>query len=312
MKRGLAFHGEAGLVTWEIEGWDSAANEGRGALTMGCLLPTTHLKIRRTYALKGPVLAIRERISNLCGFERAFGRAQHVTIGEQFLLRTGPSGAGSPCCSFRASCDRGVTWPHEEDAAGALNSQWAVGAEFAYPDVPRRDGGVDAWGAFPRPSAGGRNLDLCTLRCRTDDDWGWFVAERAGAGANASHGSGSEGGGGGASGGMSLACAWPRKAFPWLMTWEENRARRGKPWRGPCGEGTLCRGLELSSYAFATSRRENVARGTLLGQPCFEWLDADETKDDTFFLALQPTAAAGAEAEVPGGQLTGVQLCGLN
>ena len=44
---------------------------------------------------------------------------------------------------------------------------------------------------------------------------------------------------------------------------------------------------QVSSYAFATSKRDNVARGTLLDTPCFEWLDAHETKDTTFFLTLQ-------------------------
>jgi hypothetical protein len=40
----------------------------------------------------------------------------------------------------------------------------------------------------------------------------------------------------------------------------------------------VCRGLEFSSYAFPTSRRENVGLGTLLDTPAFQWLDANETR----------------------------------
>jgi hypothetical protein len=74
---------------------------------------------------------------------------------------------------------------------------------------------------------------------------------------------------------VALGYRWERATFPWLMTWEENRARQQAPWNGR----TLVRGLEFGSYAFATSRRANVERGTLLGQPCFEWLDAYEVSE---------------------------------
>lgn len=58
------------------------------------------------------------------------------------------------------------------------------------------------------------------------------------------------------------------------MTWEENCAREQAPWSGR----TLVRGLEFSSYAFATTRRHNVFVNKLFGQPCFEWLDAGQVK----------------------------------
>ena len=90
-----------------------------------------------------------------------------------------------------------------------------------------------------------------------------------------------------------------RAAFPWLMTWEENRSRKNAPWLGR----TLCRGLEISSYAFATSRRENVERGRLLDTPTFEWLDANETKVSTWYMSLQMQAEPGSA--------TGAELCAL-
>ena len=82
------------------------------------------------------------------------------------------------------------------------------------------------------------------------------------------------------------------------MTWEENRARSHKPW----SSRTLCRGLEVSSYAFATSRRDNVERGKLLDTPCYEWLDAHEVKTATLRYTLRA---------VEGPPRSALSLCGL-
>ena len=40
-------------------------------------------------------------------------------------------------CSFRASCDKGMTWPDAaHDADGSLGARWAPATEFAYPHMP--------------------------------------------------------------------------------------------------------------------------------------------------------------------------------
>lgn len=49
------------------------------------------------------------------------------------------------------------------------------------------------------------------------------------------------------------------------MTWEENNARQQGPWNGR----TLCRGLEIGSYALAKGRRWNVEQGKLFDTACF-------------------------------------------
>ena len=341
---GLCFHGEAGLVSWEVESYDRA----RGALTLTAELRRSMLRVSRTYTLEGPTLCFEERITNLCGFERVLGRAQHVTIGDRFLLRDpaaadvpadepaddpkakarafrdpldeaaeakaaarafrdplaeeeakraartfrdplaaggGASDARVPCCAFTASCDEGMTWPEEHDPTKAHGSKWAVGERFSYPRVPRKDGATDDWRRFPREGSS-HSSDLCTLRVDPADKHGWFVAERSRADGGPR---------------LAFACAWERETFPWLMTWEEHRARAHRPWNSR----TTCRGLEVSSYAFATSRRDNVERGRLLDTPCFEWLDANETKATTFRLSLQRTDGKTAD------EMRGTALCGL-
>ena len=289
MAAGLAFHGEAGLSTWEVESWSN------GSLVLSTDLRKTQLRIRRTFRLSGHVVIIHEEMTNLCSFERALGRCQHVTLGKEFLVGDGDVLARPVACRFEAGCDKGHTWPEDMDPTGALKSQWEPNVAFDYPNIPlRAKPGSDHaheqaappaseadWGQFPR--WGWKNSDLCTLRVTPTNEHGWFSARRR-------RGDKTEDA-------MTFACAWERKAFPWLMTWEENCARQEAPWNGR----TLCRGLEISSYAFATGRRENVERGKLLDTPTFEWLDADETKATTWYMSLQGGTPSG----------TGAALCGL-
>lgn len=262
---GLCFHGEAGLVQWEVTSVDDSS------VTLAAHLRHTCLDISRTYTLNGHTCEVEEQITNLCGFERAMGRSQHVTLGNEFL-------AGG--VKFRANCTKGLTWP---DAELPPSSQWATGEEFQYPNVPRKDGeGFDDWRIYPRHA---QNSDLLTMCVDPEDSHGWFVAERGGSDGLPT---------------LALAYAWERDAFPWLMTWEENYGRDHAPW----SSGTLCRGLEFGSYALAMSRRWCVETGTLFDIPTFEWLDAYETKTTTFRLSIQ--AIADSDAELAGTTLTGL------
>ena len=288
---GLAFHGEAGLTTWEVEEWSAST----GALVLSAHLRRSQLMIKRTFSLRGPVVAIKEELTNLCAFERAMGRCQHVTIGEDFIIgkEDGKEGRGDAAkCHFTCNADRGHTWPVDHDPNHDLNSQWKPNVEFELPFIPVRQSGgqsggqsgLTQWGNFPNQKVSW-NSDLCTLRIDPAEKWGGFAARRTSD-----------------LGMLTLGATWLREDFPWLMTWDENRARKQEPWNGQ----TLCRGLEISSYAFATSRRENVERGKLLGQPTFEWLDANESKITTWYLSLQlgsPPRFGGA------GQKDARELC---
>ena len=60
-KKGLCFHGEAGLSTWEVD----AADKEAGTLTMSAYLRRTQLKITRTFTLVGPVVKVDEVLTNL-------------------------------------------------------------------------------------------------------------------------------------------------------------------------------------------------------------------------------------------------------
>merc|ERR1711934_608235 len=138
--------------------------------------------------------------------------------------------------------------------------------QFEYPVVGVTDEEKDIdWREYPRNE---RSSDISTMAVDPRDTLGWFVAHNR-------------------KRGLAFGYVWNREDFPWLVNWEENCAREDKPWNGR----TLCRGLEFSSYAMPTSRKENVERGSLFGVPCFEWLDAYETKETRFWMTLKPMEA---------------------
>ena len=273
---GLSFHGEAGLRQWEVQRVDGAS------VTLAVRLQQTQLEMRRTFTPApdgSPVVRVTEEICNLVGFERAMGATQHVSLGADFIA--------DGKCRFSTNCDKGMTWPHAGASAdgdvdpgdGAASASppsfFAPGQTFNVAEgIPRKDGGVDDWSRFPRCE---RNSDLCTMRVSPQDEHGWFVVERPGE--------------------AVFAYAWKRQEAPWLMTWEENNARAQAPW----SSRTVVRGLEFGSYALATSRRDNVQRGTsLFGVPAFAWLDAHEVSETTFWITLQGAYSAGADGTEAG------------
>ena len=72
------------------------------------------------------------------------------------------------------------------------------------------------------------------------------------------------------------------------------RCREALPWSGR----TLARGLEFSSYALPLGRRRNVEIGEVLGTPCYEWLDAHEQRNTTFYIEWKKVTHADAKGDV--------------
>jgi len=261
-KSGLAFHGEAGQVTWRVTAVQRG--EQRAEMTLCAHLRHTCLEVTRTFVVQAgePTVKVTETIRNLVGFQRALGRAEHVTFGTAWL-RSGK-------VRFTANVDKGHTWPDELSPDCPYKSD----VDFDYPNIPssRGDGSMVDWRQYPQAA---RSEGLCTMRVKPSEERGWLVGENTVKG-------------------LALAYVWQREHFPWLMNWEENNARQDKPWDGR----TVTRGLEFSSYAFPTSRERNVAMGKLHDTPCFEWLDAHEARATVFYFSLQRTEASEEPIEL--------------
>lgn len=62
--------------------------------------------------------------------------------------------------------------------------------------------------------------------------------------------------------------------------------------------GTVARDVPCaracSSYAFPSSRRENVSLGRLHDTPAFEWLDAYEARSSAFYMSLHASSEGRA------------------
>ena len=125
-----------------------------------------------------------------------------------------------------------MQWPDDNGP----DSNWATGVEFdVMAGVPTKAGDTfEDWGTYPRSES---NSDLCTMRVNPSESHGWFVATKPAAAV-----AGADAAGGGS---LSFSYVWERDVFPWMMTWEENHARKQGPWLGR----TLCRGLEIGSCA---------------------------------------------------------------
>ena len=73
-------------------------------------------------------------------FERVLGRAQHCTIGPEYLTDSPVDGEGTKYkCTFRASCDKGMTWPEEIDPDGTMGTKCKA---RAHREGERADGGT--------------------------------------------------------------------------------------------------------------------------------------------------------------------------
>lgn len=110
---GFTAHGEGSVADYEIA--------LSGGLAMGADLPLARMRFERRIRLEGRTVWFRERVENLCDFDRPIGWTQHVTIGPPFLI------PGET--QFRASATRSKVF---EGGFGA-NDYLKPGAEFVWP-----------------------------------------------------------------------------------------------------------------------------------------------------------------------------------
>lgn len=162
-------------VTWRVD--EVQTDKDEASFTMAAHLPHTALDVARRFSLKSGtgVVTVSETLTNLVGFQRALGRAQHVTIGEAFLrggdtvfrlvknthqqspprilpsLFTPPPLLPSPQ-TYSTNADRGHTWPDELDDSAT----WARDVDFDYPKIPAAAAGASPldWRRYPRTEVG--------------------------------------------------------------------------------------------------------------------------------------------------------------
>jgi hypothetical protein len=183
------------------------------------------------------VVKVTERIRNRAKVDVPFTICEHVTLGPPFLEKG--------VTVFDMPATRAHTYPGEFGPTQRLRPN----AAFSWP---------------AGPGVSGSKVDMRTIgtEYRTSSDFSaqlikpsledaWFSAVNP-------------------SLGLMIAYVWRRKDFPWVGNWEENYARKEKPWAGR----SLTRGMEFSNTPFPTGLRRAVETAKFHGQPTYRWLPA--------------------------------------
>jgi hypothetical protein len=226
---GITPHGEGSVVAYKVEKADDQ-------LRMRAHLPLAQIQFHRHITLAAQSVRIAESIESLCGFDRAVGWTQHVTLGPPFLEKG--------VTKFRASATRSRVFESEFGTAAYLKT----GADFDWPAAPRSDGGIADLRIFndlPVSSA-----YTAHLMDQSRDD-AYFVAFSP-------------------TYRVAFGYVWKTADFPWMGIWEENHSRTNPPWNGK----TLTRGMEFGVSPMPESRREMMNRNQLFAAPTYRWLPA--------------------------------------
>lgn len=239
---GMPVHGEASSVRYDVAGTGTE-------LVLSARLPLAHLDLERRLELHDRGVRVRETVRNP-GTDRPIAWTQHVTLGPPFLAKG--------TTRFRTSAGRSRVLEKEFGTADYLEA----GAEFNWPQAPRKGGGTVDLGALPdAPASSAYTAHL--MEGQVDD--AFFVAFSP-------------------EFRLAFGYVWRRADFPWMGIWEENFSRAQPPWNGR----TLTRGMEFGVSPFPESRREMIERGRMFDTPTFRWIPAASRVSVEYWIVSQP------------------------
>jgi len=208
-EQGLALHGEAASKEWRVV--SSALDDHSATLAMEVALPVHRLHLRREICLSADAFTacVTEAVTNLSSEGVEFQWVEHAAFGEP-LFTSGEA-------TLFLSGIRGVTWPVGYEGHELLSNS----AEYRWPYAQSTHGEpVDLSQPWLRDGTG------FVAALLTDcDRANAFVAVH-----NRRHQ-------------LVTGYSFDRTLFPWIVLWEENRARDYAPWKGR----TRVRGVEFGT-----------------------------------------------------------------
>ncbi len=208
-ERGMGLHGEAANSEWKVV---SAVVDGDSAtVVMEVTLPVYRLHFRREISLMREAFTacITEIVTNLSGAAVEFQWVQHAAFGEPFFAN------GE--ATLVVAGTRGVTWP-----AGYEGHELLAGdVEFQWPHAQTIDGKLTNLSQpFVRDGTG----FVAALLAGSDRENAFVTVH------NRRHQ-------------LVAGYCFNPKLFPWIVLWEENRARGYSPWN----KRTRVRGVEFGT-----------------------------------------------------------------
>jgi hypothetical protein len=208
-ERGRGLHGEAANSEWNVV--SAVADDDSVSLVMEVTLPVYRLHFRREISLPREAFTacITEIVTNLSGAAVEFQWVQHAAFGE-------PLFANGEATLF-ISATRGMTWP-----AGYEGHELVAGdVEFRWPYAQSIEGEpINLSQPFVRDGTG-----FVAALLLDSDHKNAFVAVH-----NRRHQ-------------LLAGYCFDSEMFPWIVLWEENRARANTPWN----KRTRVRGVEFGS-----------------------------------------------------------------
>lgn len=207
--QGLPLHGEASTTDWEVV--SAVADDHSATIVLEVTLPAQRLHFRREINLPSDAFTagIRETVTNQSNDEVEFQWVQHAAFGAPLYSKDE--------ATLFASGTRGVTWPAGYEGHELLASD----VEFRWPFAQSIDGRlIDISQPFLSNGTG----FVAALLADSNRESA-FVAVY-----NRSHQ-------------LIAGYCFDRKVFPWIVLWEENRARLSSPWNGR----TAVRGVEFGT-----------------------------------------------------------------
>ncbi len=268
---GVPVHGEAPTLEWK------PVRKTAGSITYKTSLPKAQMDVSRTITLGGDsAMWITETVKNNTAFDRPFGWQQHVTFSPPFL-KSGET-------FFDVGGKESMVFPGEFSKGERLKR----GATFEWPMGVDKDGKEIDMRAYPM---GNKSSDFTTTKASSDKKWAWFSVVNV-------------------KKGLLCGYVWPRKDYPWIANWEENKFRDGAPWFNKA----VTRGIEFGTTPWAYSRREAVTQGSLFKTPTYRWISAGASQTVGYgaFLVNVPNGTTGVKEVSVNGNNIVVQLEGVD
>jgi hypothetical protein len=249
-ERGMGLHGEAANSEWKVV--STAVDDDSAKLVMEVTLPVYHLHFRREIVLPHEAFTacITEIVTNLSGGAIDYQWVQHAAFGEPFF-------ADGEATLF-VSGTRGVTWPEGYEGCDLLVSD----VEYKWPYAPSLDGGsVNLSQPFVRDGTGFVAALLADSSYKNA-----FVAVH-----NRRHQ-------------LLAGYCFDSKMFPWIVLWEENRARGYPPWN----KRTRVRGVEFGTSPMPLGLAHAREMRRLLDTPVLRSIPAKSCLQAQYDLFLHP------------------------
>ena len=249
-KQGLPLHGEAANSEWKVV--SAVADDDAAKLVMEVTLPVYRLHFRREISLPHEAFTacITEIVTNLSGDAIDCQWVQHAAFGEPFF-------ANGEATLF-VSGTRGVTWPAGYEGRELLASD----VEYKWPCAPSLDGGsVNLSQPFVRDGTG-----FVAALLADSGDKNAFVAVH-----NRRHQ-------------LLAGYCFDSRMFPWIVLWEENRARGYPPWN----KRTRVRGVEFGTSPMPLGLAHAREMRRLFDTPVFRSIPAQSCLRAQYDLFLHP------------------------